>query len=115
MSTYFLALLLTSSAAASAQGSPDLTTEQAAIVYDQCLAHAAAQASRTDAAPEAIYGLARTACSQTRAHLTEGRAPDSELVQVLDAIDRERSATFPERTRRIRELMNNHQPGNRSN
>jgi hypothetical protein len=82
---------------------PALNHEQAAIVYDQCLARAAGKASRTDAPPGAIYGMARTACADTRAMLTAGG--DSSRTQILDSIDAERAASFPARTKQFREMM----------
>lgn len=87
---------------AHAQTQP-LTLEQSAIVYNQCLAWAAVRASRTDAADEAIYGLARDACAETRMRLTAGSENDSDLRRVLDAIDADKEANFPRLTRQIRE------------
>ena len=97
-------------ASANAQNKAGLTTEQAAILYDQCLARAAAKASRTDAADEDVYGLAKTACAPTRLSLVAGYEPSSERVQTLDSIDEERAATFPERTRKLREMLRKYQP-----
>jgi hypothetical protein len=81
---------------------PGLTEGQAAIVYDQCLARAAAQASRTEAPDDQIYPAARAACAETRAMLLRDSTPDAR--PALDSIDAERAASFPERTRRLREM-----------
>ena len=90
--------------AASAQAQPhQLTAEQSAIIYDQCLARAAVRASRTDAADEAIYGLAREACAETRNGLLAGHENDAELQRVLSAIDADKEASFPRLTQQIRE------------
>jgi hypothetical protein len=82
---------------------PAVTTEQAAIVYDQCLARAAVRASRTDAADDAIYGLAKAQCASTRTALLDGAMGDAKRVAVLDAIDADKQARFPALTRQIRE------------
>ena len=105
-----IAVLAGSAGAAAAQSPPDLTTDQAAIIYDQCLARAAAGAMRAGTSPEDIYQLARAACTQTRTLLVAGQDPDSERVRVLSEIDAERAATFPERTRRFREMLREYQP-----
>ena len=89
---------------AHAQDPSQLTTPQAAIIYDQCLARAAQSASRTEAPPAAIYGMAKAACSQTRSMLLAGLDPKSEKVATLDPIDKDREATFPESTRKVREM-----------
>ena len=102
MNSLVMGAALLSASAVYAQSQP-LTLEQSAIVYDQCLARAAVRASRTDAADEAIYGLARDACAGTRIMLTAGSEIDSDLRSVLDAIDAEKEANFPRLTRQIRE------------
>lgn len=84
----------------------NLSVEQAAIVYDQCLARAAVAASKTDASDSEIYPRARAACAETRAML----AGNPNAVPVLDSIDSERSASFPERTRKLREMRRAYQP-----
>lgn len=78
-----------------------LTDEQAAIVYDQCLARAAARASRTDAADTAIFGLARAECAGQRTDLLRAAGP--ERGRIFDAIDANKEAGFPEATRKVRE------------
>jgi hypothetical protein len=83
------------------RGESDLTDEQAAIVYDQCLARAAARASRTDAADTAIFGIARVECAGARSGLLTGAAP--ERARIFDAIDADKEAGFPEATRKIRD------------
>ncbi|HEU0097750.1 MAG TPA: hypothetical protein VFQ67_03150 [Allosphingosinicella sp.] len=81
---------------------PDLTDEQAAIVYDQCLARAAVRASKTDAADTAIFGLARTECGGQRTDLLRGAGP--ERARIFEAIDSDRQASFPEATRKVRQM-----------
>jgi len=78
-----------------------LTDEQAAIVYDQCLARAAARASRTDAADTAIFAIARSECAATRIGLLRSGGP--ERIRIFDAIDSDKEAGFPEATRKVRE------------
>jgi len=82
---------------------PALSVEQAEIVYDQCLARAAAKASRTDAPAEAIFGIARSACADARAMLLvqSGGA----AAPLFDAIDAERAASFPARTKQLRDTL----------
>lgn len=79
----------------------DLTDEQATIVYDQCLAHAAQRASKTDAPETAIFGLARADCAAQRSQLLLGAG--AERVRIFDSIDADRQARFPEATRKVRE------------
>lgn len=85
------------------QGQSALSVAQVEIVYDQCLARAAANASRTDAPAEAIFGIAQSACADTRAMLLvrSGGA----AAQPFDAIDAERAASFPAQTSQLREMM----------
>jgi hypothetical protein len=80
---------------------PALTDEQAAIVYDQCLARSAARASHTDAADSAIFAIARAQCAETRSGLL--RASGSERARIFDSIDADKEAGFPEATRKVRE------------
>ena len=79
-----------------------LSLEQAAIVYDQCLARAAVRASRTDASDAAIFGLAHADCAPLRAQLLAGRADNAELRRIFAEIDAGKATTFPALTRRIR-------------
>lgn len=79
----------------------ELTDEQATIVYDQCLAHAAHRASKTDAPETAIFGLARADCAAQRSQLLLGAG--AERVRIFDSIDADRQARFPEATRKVRE------------
>lgn len=81
---------------------PELTDAQAVIVYDQCLAHAAQRASKTDAADTAIFGLARAECAGQRAELLRGST--AERARIFDEIDSNRQARFPEATRKVREM-----------
>lgn len=78
-----------------------LTDDQATIVYDQCLAHAAQRASKTDAPDTAIFGLARAECASRRDELLRGAG--AERIRIFDAIDSNRQARFPEATRKVRE------------
>jgi hypothetical protein len=80
---------------------PALTDEQAAIVYDQCLARAAARASRTEAAETAIFGIAKAECARQRTGLLGAAGP--ERARIFDAMDADKEAGFPEATRRVRE------------
>ncbi|MDQ4421365.1 hypothetical protein OOT33_13125 [Sphingobium sp. DEHP117] len=89
---------------ARAQDPSQLTTMQVAIIYDQCLARAAQRASETEVPPEAIFGIAKAAYSQTRTMLVGDLGPGSEKIVVLDKIDTDREATFPESTRKVREM-----------
>jgi hypothetical protein len=100
---YLIAVLSLSGGQAVAQSGSQLSTQQAAIIYDQCLARAAARASHTDAADDAIYGLAKQACAATRANLLAGHETDRERVTALAAIDADKQANFPALTKKIRE------------
>ena len=91
-----------------------LTVDQAAIVYDQCLARAATSASRTDTPESDIFGLAKTACAETRTMLASDAASGTAVLAALDAIDAERAVSFPERTRKVREMRRAYQPQERS-
>ena len=103
MSVYLVAIALFLAAPAPAQSAPQLSAGQAAIVYDQCLARAAVRASRTDAADDAVYGLAKQDCAATRASLLAGNEADKERIAALAAIDADKQANFPALTRKIRE------------
>jgi hypothetical protein len=100
---YLIAAILPSGTPSLPQSALQLRTDQAAIVYDQCLARAAVRASRTDAADDAIYGLAKQECAATRVSLLAGHEGDKERITVLTAIDADKQANFPALTRKVRE------------
>lgn len=103
MSIVSITAILLAAGPAPRQDVSAYTAEQVAIVYDQCLARAAVRASRTDAAEDAIYGIAKIECAATRASLLRGREADKPLVDVLTAIDRDKQASFPALTKKVRE------------
>lgn len=81
-----------------------LTYDQALIVYDQCLARAAA--SLDDEAPEHIFDGALAMCLPLRAELLGGRPPQWFVgFKELDAAKR---ASFPALTRQLRERLRAH-------
>ena len=96
-------LIVASAALVQGWNLSSLSADQAAIVYDQCLARAAVRASRTDAPDTGIYALAKGECATTRAGLIAGRETDAQRAGVLNAIDADKQATFPELTRKVRE------------
>ena len=82
-----------------------LPIEQMAIIYDQCLARAAAKHTRSDTPEDTVYGVAKSACAPVRALLVGDPAAAPERERVLAEIDREREASFPERTRKFRQML----------
>lgn len=80
-----------------------LSYDQALIVYDQCLAHAAA--SLDDVAPDALFGRALATCMPLRAELLDGR-PGSWFVGFRD-LDAAKRASFPALARKIRARLRN--------
>lgn len=89
---------------------PALSVEKAAFVYDQCLARAAADASRGNVPEADIFNIARAACTTARAILAGETGSDPRLAPTLDDIDRERAASFPERIRKLREMRQANEP-----
>lgn len=101
------ALTLTTAIAAPAaaqQAEPPLTPDQRGyIAYDQCMMHAAIQASRTDAKDEAIFGLAKAQCAATRAQVIRGQENNPQFLTALDAADADKAARFPAWIKGVRE------------
>lgn len=77
-----------------------LTTDKALIVYDQCLARAAVEVSRTDVPDEAVFGRARVLCGPTRMDLLSNSPPERFLA--FKALDDQKAASFPAMTKQIR-------------
>lgn len=78
-----------------------LTSDQALILYDQCLSREAVAMSRTSAADDAIFGLAYARCVPLRLDLLSGRPP--EWFMKFKALDDAKRAASPELTKKIRE------------
>lgn len=78
-----------------------LTYDQALIVYDQCLAKAAA--SQDSVPPEYVFDRAHAMCLALRAELLNGRP--SQWFIGFNALDAEKRASFPALTRQLRERL----------
>ena len=99
-----IGVLLAATTPVFAQQSAGLTPDQQGyIAYDQCLMHAAMDASRTDAKDEAIYGIAKSACAAVRAKVVVGLETNKEYLAALDAVDVDKSANFPSWIKGVRE------------
>lgn len=96
--------IATAAPAAAQQTVAPLTPDQKGyIVYDQCMMHAAIQASHTDAKDEAIFGLAKARCAATRALVIKGQENNREFLAALDAADADKAARFPAWIKGVRE------------
>ena len=78
-----------------------LTYDQALIIYDQCLAHAAA--ALDDVPPDTVFGQALARCMPLRVELLSGR-PTTWFFGFRD-LDTAKRAAFPALTRQWRERM----------
>ena len=78
-----------------------LTYNQALIVYDQCLAKAAA--SQDSVPPDHVFVRAHAMCLSLRAELLNGRP--SQWFLGFNALDAAKSASFPALTRQLRERL----------
>jgi hypothetical protein len=85
---------------ASTQLTPD---RKGYIVYDQCMMHAAIQASHTDAKDDEIFGLARAQCSSTRSAAIQGQENNKQFLAALDAADADKATRFPTWIKGVRE------------
>lgn len=81
-----------------------LTYDQAIIVYDQCLARAAA--SLHDVPPESVFNRALALCLPMRAELLNGRPP--QWFFGFKSLDDAKRASFPALTRILREQLRAH-------
>lgn len=97
------ALVLLIAAPLSAEPAQRLSPDQIAIVYQQCLARAAMNASRTELPDEQIYPLAHRGCIPTRIELQNRVSNVVEGEAKLKAIEAEAASTFADRTRKVRE------------
>lgn len=87
-----------------AQTSGELTPDQKGyIAYDQCMMHAAIQASHTNAKNEDIFGLAKAQCAPTRVQVVIGQESNREYLAALDAADADKSTNFPAWIKGVRE------------
>lgn len=99
-----IAAILTVISPVSAQTSDELTADQKGyIAYDQCLMHAAIEASRTDAGDDSIYTMAKGACAATRAAVIVGLEQNKEYLAALDALDADKATNFPSWIKGVRE------------
>jgi hypothetical protein len=78
-----------------------LTYDQARIVYDQCLARAAA--SLETVAPEDVFNRARVRCSPLRADLLNGKP--AQWFLAFNTLDSAKRASFPALTKQTRERL----------
>ena len=96
LATTAFVVALTAGAPALAQAPAELTSDQKGyIAYDQCMMHAAIQASHTDASDDAIFGLAKAQCAATRASVVIGQERNRDFLAALDAADADKAANFP--------------------
>ena len=89
---------------AMAQTPGALTPDQKGyIAYDQCMMHAAIQASHTNAKDEEIFRLAKAQCAPTRAQVVIGQEGNRQYLAALDAADADKAANFPAWIKGVRE------------
>ena len=98
-----LPVLLLTTSPLTAEPAPRLSPDQIAIVYQQCLARAAMNASRTDLSDEQVYPAAYQSCVPTRIELQNRVSNVVEGEAKLKAIEAEAASTFAERTKKVRE------------
>jgi len=83
--------------AAFAQEQPQLSADQKGyIAYHYCMMNAAMRASRTNAAAEDIFGLAKAECVSLRSSVIVGQEGNQQFLSALDDADQEKAANFPE-------------------
>lgn len=91
-------------ALALAQTSAELTPDQKGyIAYDQCMMHAAIEASHTNANAGEIFGLAKAQCATIRAQVIVGQEGNRQFLAALDAADADKAANFPGWIKVVRE------------
>lgn len=87
-----------------AQTPTELTPDQKGyIVYDQCMMHAAIEASHTDADDAQIFGIAKASCAATRAQVVIGQEANAQYLAALDAADADKAANFATWIKGVRE------------
>jgi hypothetical protein len=96
---------------AAAQAPERLTDAQVGIVYDQCLSRSAAVLSRTNMSENSIYAGAYRQCIPTRIQMLNRSVNVMTAGAAIKQIDERAKATFPEQTRKVRELRRNNQFG----
>ena len=99
-----VAAVMASPSMAQGPAGSQLTPDQKGyIAYDQCIMHAAIQASHTNAKDDEIFGLAKAQCAATRALVTVGQKNNRQFLAALDAADADKAANFPAWIKGVRE------------